>query len=150
MKTIPRILVRLLALVALVTPAVLIGGSSAQAATRIFPATGGTCVGTEVLRCLELRYDDAVERYHARAEITDAAGGADASVDVYLVKAGGRETREDGEDNGVWERLESPRVDCQPGTSMIVHFSASYTWINNGTGAFANEHRYGVATFTCT
>jgi hypothetical protein len=61
-----------------------------------------------VLRCLELRYDDANERYYARAEITDPEGGADAAVDVYRVAVRTLEKLQTGEEHDFWERLESP------------------------------------------
>jgi len=149
-KTIPKVLVRLLAVIALAAPAIVIGGSSAQAATRVFPADGGVCVGTQVLRCLELRYDDVNERYRVRAEITDAAGGADASVDVSMVGLANVTIIGTPGWNSDWERMESHFEHCTQGTLVGVDFRAEFWWRNNANATYGNEVRRGSATFTCT
>ncbi|GIF73569.1 hypothetical protein [Asanoa siamensis] len=150
MKIIPKTLARSLAVVALAAPAILMGSAQASAAVRIFPADGGTCVGTQVMRCLELRYDDASERFRARAEITDVAGGSDATVDITRVIAAGQLTGESPEPNPTWERLESPFTTCTQGRQVSVGFSADFRWKNNATGAVGSETRYGYAVFTCS
>jgi hypothetical protein len=149
-KTIPRTLVRLLGVVALAAPAILVGSSNAHAAIRIFAANPRTCVGTEVLRCLELHYDDVNERYRARAEITDADGGGDFGVNIDNVAAGPKRTSGDVVYNSTWERLESPLVSCTQGDALTVNFTATFSWINNATGLEGTEFRGGVAIFHCT
>lgn len=150
MKTIPKALVRLLAVAALAASAVVVGAPSAQAAIRIFPAMGGTCVGTQVLRCLELRFDDANERFRARAEITDAAGGSNANVEIVNVEAELEYALGDGVPSPEWERLESPFSYCLQGTAVSAAFTARFRWQNTSTGAWGEEVRVGFADFTCT
>ncbi|MFI6485483.1 hypothetical protein ACIBH1_46775 [Nonomuraea sp. NPDC050663] len=155
MKIIRSRMVRLFAVSALAASFIAVGIQNAHAAIRIFPATGGTCVGTEVLRCLELRYDDANERYRARAEITDVAGGSDAAVEVDLACAGpvgGTGDCNVGDPPGepVKDTLESPFESCRQGDIITVRFSAEFSWRNIGTGATGSERRTGSAHFTCT
>ena len=143
-------LLRLLAVFALAAPAIVVGGSGAQAAIRAFPADGGTCVGTHVLRCLELRFDDVNERYRVRAEVTDATGGPDATVDVTIVTLADVSIVGPIEWHNDKSRMESGFEHCRQGTRVGVDFSAEFWWWNRDNNTVGSEVRRGSATFTCT
>ncbi|MEV5557163.1 hypothetical protein AB0L44_26195 [Nonomuraea wenchangensis] len=150
MRTISKLLFRLIAIGALAFSAITFGSPNAQAAIRAFPANGGTCVGSQVLRCLELRFDDATEYMVARAEITDPAGGSSVDVKVKQVCIHGVGCSGPTAREGYKAGLSSPTGWCVQGTIMKVDFSASFEWWDVGTGFHGQELRTGQANFTCT
>ncbi|MDR7275611.1 hypothetical protein [Catenuloplanes atrovinosus] len=149
MNKTPRILVRLLAVTALAASAVVGSASSAQATIHAYPATGGTCVGTQIKRCLELRFDDVNNRFRARAEVTDTAGGHDYNVDMAWVDTDITYQSGDGVRSAEWERLETPLAYCTQGSTVSITFAAGFTWQNASTGAWDGETRVGAASFVC-
>jgi hypothetical protein len=117
---------------------------SAHATVHVIPANP-ECVGSAVLRCLELRYDDEKRRFRAWASVWDNGNdNVDASVDVTAVAVS-----PGGSDGAVGYQptadvFSSPLVDCAQGP-QAVGFAATFRWRNNATGATGGETRSGSA-----
>ncbi|MEU5877887.1 hypothetical protein [Spirillospora sp. NPDC047279] len=138
---------RLLAVAALAGPAIMIGSPNAHATIHRYPARDGTCVGgPEILRCLELRYDDVNRRYRAWAWIIDVAGGADARVKIGSVSVsppGGSLPNLDWQE--VRDDFASSLEPCI-GRPLLVGFQATYSWRIKATGAEGHQLRSGTVT----
>jgi hypothetical protein len=142
MKAMPKNSFRLLAVGALAVPAIAIASPNAHATIHHYPAIGGTCVGSAVLRCLELRYDDDLRRYRAYAEVTDNVNdNIDAWVGIDFVYTNpGSSARGTTTDTKIV--VSTPLANCGTGT-RVVEFAARFFWGNHATGATASEVRNG-------
>ncbi|MDR7276506.1 hypothetical protein [Catenuloplanes atrovinosus] len=148
MTLVPRMLARLLAVVAVAATGLVVSASSAQAAIHIYRPPEGTCVGTQVLRCMELHYDDRLHRFRLWVEVTDAAGGTAYDVDIVEARADDGHSWGDNVYSSRWERLVSGYDTCQ-GTTETVVISALFFWRNSATNNHDEERRTSSVTVTC-
>jgi hypothetical protein len=145
MKIRTRTGMRLLVAGALAVPAVALAAPNAHATVHVITANP-ECVGQQVLRCLELRYDDVNRRYRAWASIWDNGNLAtqyDVDVTAVAVSPGGSSGAV-GYQPTV-DSHSSPLVGCS-GRPQAVGFAATFRWRNAATGATDSETRSAGAT----
>ncbi|GIF75020.1 hypothetical protein Asi02nite_45380 [Asanoa siamensis] len=94
-------------------------------------------------------YDDALECYRVRAEITDASS-AYVTVDVTSVTLADVALIGPNEWHDPKSRMESGFETCHKGTRVGVDFKATFLWWNRDNDTVGSEERRGSATFTCT
>src|SRR5262249_33729975 len=108
------------------------GAPPADAAVIVL---GRKCLGDEVVRCLEIHYDNTNHRYASHGSVTDVAGGNDYVVDLmHLFDSNDTPKDDTGDTSDTEDTAVGPLSKCVSGGPVTYFVELDWRARNKATG----------------